>query len=155
MNGWWQVSTEVELYIAHGSHAGRSSHHTLLPICCCLANEGLVNLMRHTGRELGPRPPRTRCYPLLYDPTIQHLSKVVAYMKKMSLWAPLSSSLEEALYKCSVWMNEWMNMFNWLAKLRTVSSESPGLAHAHAGNQPTDPLHRWQMTCMFRIPGPD
>jgi len=27
----------------------------------------------------------------------------------LELGAPLSSSLEEALYKCSVWMNEWMN----------------------------------------------
>ena len=26
-------------------------------------------------------------------------------------FAPLSSSLEEALYKCSVWMNEWMKFF--------------------------------------------
>ena len=25
------------------------------------------------------------------------------------LWALLSSFLEEALYKCSIWMNEWMN----------------------------------------------
>ena len=32
--------------------------------------------------------------------------------------APLSSSLEEALYKCSIWMNEWMNERFWADTLK-------------------------------------